>query len=397
MENIHVKNNGTYVMDTLLNLHEISMINCGGIDLIMNNSKHLRYFNVMNTFFTDLQTVFTHIPESLWSIKVEGVDSLNESQIIVNRSDVSQLRDIVLKRSKVQKLLICGLEYLVSLDLSLNELNESSSYICQLSVLKTLDLSHNKFNTLTESNVDACEKINQINLSYNHISYLNANVFSGFNHLINLNLTGNRLFKLQLIFNSVLIMIQVDLNPWDCLWLYQIAEREPEYFVRFKYTVKHDRLAVRGLPCNVKQISTEMAPTSTISYHPSGLIQPYPTRTITEPYYIPSKWKILFATVGTGVLMSHVIFMIYNNYKRHHFIPFYRRLPKERRLFNIRETITTRTDSFFYEQPIRHFEASTLHTNIYEEIPDRITNEPPYDRLQFHRFDMEDEEDVIDV
>ncbi|XP_062540928.1 uncharacterized protein LOC134208967 [Armigeres subalbatus] len=129
-----------------------------------------------------------------------------------------------------------------------------------------------------------------------------------------------------------------------------------------------------------------------LSARPLGLIQPYPTETIVEPLSIPSKRKVLVATVAFGILLSHVIFMIYNRYKRNRFKPFYQRLPKEKNILpNVRETITTRTDSFYYEQPlqIRSESVSQIH-NIYEEIPETVSNEPSYDHLQFHVFDIED-------
>ncbi|KAL1375133.1 hypothetical protein pipiens_020390, partial [Culex pipiens pipiens] len=221
---------------------------------------------------------------------------------------------------------------------------------------------------------------------------------SHFEHLQEIILSGNQLHELlpELFVPSVDFI--VDDNPWDCVWLLQLIQQHPQYFAQLKYHQIHYGLTVRGLPCMVhlaistSTSSTESLPLSTLPTILRHPVQTYPTVTIVEPFNVPSKLKIILATVVTGLFVSHSILLVYNRYKRLHHEPFYRRLPKEDQL--ARFTITTRTNSFLYEAPAPEVQETALLRHIYEELPERRTEEC-YDHLQFHRLEVE--EDVVDV
>ncbi|KAL9695793.1 hypothetical protein quinque_015078 [Culex quinquefasciatus] len=219
-----------------------------------------------------------------------------------------------------------------------------------------------------------------------------------FEHLQEVILSGNQLHELlpELFVPSIDLI--VDDNPWDCVWLLQLIQQHPQYFAQLKYHQIHYGLTVRGLPCMVhlaistSTSSTEPLPLSTLPTILRHPVQTYPTVTIVEPFNVPSKLKIILATVVTGLFVSHSILLLYNRYKRLHHEPFYRRLPKEDQL--ARFTITTRTNSFLYEAPAPEVQETALLRHIYEELPERRTEEC-YDHLQFHRLEVE--EDVVDV
>ncbi|XP_055615755.1 toll-like receptor 7 [Toxorhynchites rutilus septentrionalis] len=358
----------------------------------------LENITVVDTIITSLTSIVDTFPQRLQFIHMDNVSSQKPVQIRLDGKMKSPfITSLVLRKSKIVEFELCDYALLCYLDLSNNELTETKLYLYLLPNLKVLDLSFNLIEEINGGHFTDCPNIMKLIIRNNKIQNIKNDVLENFKHLEYLDLSFNRLHRLQSFLKPMFASIQVDNNPWDCIWLSHLIYDQPELYSRLKYVKVHNSLGVRGLPCHIGMEEISLASVvkppmhSTIAKHPVGLIQPHPTVSVKEPYNVPSKFKIILVTIASGVFVAQILLLLYNRHRRHHFQPFYRRLPKDTASSSIRDTITTRTTSFLYEKPIRE-DQETEPNNIYEEIREE---EQTYDLLQFHRTDLE--EDILEV
>ncbi|KFB40196.1 AGAP004899-PA-like protein [Anopheles sinensis] len=249
--------------------------------------------------------------------------------------------------------------------------------------------------------------LDTIDLSYNRLTYIHLDAFSMAPSVSTLDLSHNDFLNLG---NFApwpnLVYVQVDANPWDCRWLQHTRSTNPVLFDTFKFAQRFDVLSIRGLPCSLTNASAGV--TTEPSFEPKDkenvvtnippkgnphgeIIKHGPKMTLKEPLNV-SRSLVFVITVAMGILISHVIILLYNRYRRLQHVPFYRHLSKDRTIF---DTITEKSTSFMYEAPLHNDQDAAPLAHIYEEIHERETG-VSYDVLNFHRFEMQqiDERDA---
>ncbi|EDS32898.1 Pray For Elves [Culex quinquefasciatus] len=396
IDNVQIESIDTEGLSNLKNLTKLLIVNSGLISFKTTGLERLNNITIVDSAVSDVNELVRMLSASVEYFNAVNISSDKDAIVeLCSSSNSFQLKTLQIERSNLESFSMCNYDLIQTLNLTSNGLTDAAVQLFSLPNVIVIDLSLNHLTQFTNTTLFDCPRLVKLNLKQNRLRFLHLSHFERLQEVI---LSGNQLHQLlpELFVPSFGLI--VDDNPWDCVWLLQLIQQHPQYFAQLKYHQIHYGLTVRGLPCMVhlaistSTSSTEPLPLSTLPTILRHPVQTYPTVTIVEPFNVPSKLKIILATVVTGLFVSHSILLLYNRYKRLHHEPFYRRLPKEDTL--ARFTITTRTNSFLYEAPAPEVQETALLRHIYEELPERRTEEC-YDHLQFHRLEVE--EDVVDV
>ncbi|EAU76681.2 AGAP004899-PA [Anopheles gambiae str. PEST] len=384
------------VFHKLIQLKEMFIENCTGIQFTASDLVNIQLIAVRNSTVYQISSIFDYLPSTLKTINFVNVLTHEIPNVTLRSSDEEQsaVEDVAVVQSLLSCVIVKSLPRLISLNLSRNSLSENSIVLHNLPSLVTLVLSHNGFNQVSVALFASGSSLNVLDLSHNQISYIHPKAFSSSPLLRMVNLSYNLLLSMEnLAPLPRLERIEIDKNPWDCLWLTKCRVINPSLFEIFRYSKRYDVLSVWGLPCRLedtKVISTsppfdrsEETIADSVSAYPQGkifikgrkesIVQPLSTAT--------NSLKILI-TISVGVLVSNVIILLYNRYRKILHVPFYRYLTKTN---SIGDAGTEKSTSFWYEVPVGGDPNAMPLNNIYEEICDSDTRRDLYDALNFHQ------------
>ena len=205
LKNLSLESNGLHSIDGLefnptirsvnVNFNEISIINVdtiSGIEklsvLKIGNNKFVSFNWIDFDLLSRLETlIFSSNPleavdlNRLWSTKISTLE----------------LRNVSLTTSKMDSILNAFKNMLISLDLSLNQLDEVGPWIGYQVYLNSLNLYSNRIGKIRPKSFEFATDVYYLNLSHNLLVYLDSDAFYGLNYLQTLDLSGNRLSEIN--------------------------------------------------------------------------------------------------------------------------------------------------------------------------------------------------------
>lgn len=319
---------------------------------------------------------------SLKFLRIENINIENEDLFFEYFKYASDLKEINIFQTNLTKIELIGVKLnLTKLQLTYNAIEQIAFNQSSFNILKSLNLSNNHISFINDDLFSGMPNLEELDLSSNRIQRISSHSFTNNNQLKLLTLTNNSLQSLTLEESNLksLQKIYVDFNNWNCGDLEILNEHKSNIFKLFEYTQELKYVNVNGLKCKYSKIYSTAKPTDdTIIVKPSsstddslGLIT------------VALGFIIIIIIVFT---LSKLVMFIYNRKKRSEFIPFYRRLT---RCSKRESTATESTKSFMfrrklpatqYETPINsdyHNEGQLMisgeddvliNNNIYEEI-----------------------------
>ncbi|XP_050072676.1 uncharacterized protein LOC126560768 [Anopheles maculipalpis] len=386
------------VFDNFKQLKELTMDNCSVIHFTAGALESIERIVVKNSVVHNISSIFDHLPLMLKIIHFAGVHSQQSSNLVLRSSDAgeSTVHNITVVQCELTSVAVKNMPLLVSLNFSKNSLSERSVELVNLPRLVSLVLNHNAFDAVSETFLKFGSSLEVIDLSYNQISYLHPHALDAALSLRLMNLSHNQLSTMQNTIPAArLARIDIDSNPWDCSWLNRCRLLNPTLFNIFRYNKRYDVLAVWGIPCLLQTTSTDpnfppfqsepnVSSTSepVVSYPQGKLFLQGNKISITSPRFTVPNTLMVIISISVGVLVSNVIILLYNRYRKIMQQPFYRLLSKS---VSARDTATEKSTSFWYEVPVCG-ESNALPLNhIYEEICDTEAQRDIYDALNFNR------------
>ncbi|XP_054083832.1 uncharacterized protein Lrrc15_4 [Zeugodacus cucurbitae] len=223
--------------------------------------------------------LFGQLPETLRQIVVERT-SFDDDAIVVSNPQL--LRNIsingctlksfkLLESAQTTSVRYINLSGNALVDFRVDFLSDDSN--TSIVAVETLDLSENELTQLPLSWLSELRKLRHLLLRGNRLKTLSlAELMSTIPALTSLDLRDNELTSLHdaaavSALSWAQVRIQIDRNPWHCLWLLDFAHTHPEKFRVFQYAKYISQINVNGLQCMPVEVSpsadnvTESEPT----------------------------------------------------------------------------------------------------------------------------------------
>uniref|UniRef100_A0A0K8UZG4 Leucine-rich repeat-containing protein 15 n=1 Tax=Bactrocera latifrons TaxID=174628 RepID=A0A0K8UZG4_BACLA len=213
---------------------------------------HLKYIT------SDL---FGHLPETLRQIVVTRT-AFDDDTVVVSNSQL--LRNISINDCTLKSFTLLESAQTTSvryINLSGNALNAfrvdflSDGSNASIVAVETLDLSENQLTQLPLLWLSELRKLRHLLLRGNRLKMLSLPpLMSAIPALTSLDLRDNELTSLHdaaavAALSWEQVRIQIDRNPWHCLWLLDFAHTHPEKFRVFQYAKYISQINVNGLQC----------------------------------------------------------------------------------------------------------------------------------------------------
>uniref|UniRef100_A0A182MGZ0 Leucine rich immune protein (Coil-less) n=1 Tax=Anopheles culicifacies TaxID=139723 RepID=A0A182MGZ0_9DIPT len=388
---------------SLVQLKELTVENCTGINFTLNSLANIAKIEVKNSAVLNLSSIFDPLPVTLEVIDVVNVSSQHNATLVLTTTDEGQsaAKRITVVRCGLDSVAVKNMPLLVSLNLSTNSLSESTVRLVNLPALVMLVLSHNAIGAVTHTLLRfESSSLDTIDLSHNRIAYLHPNAFDDAHSLRLVNLSYNLLLNMEDFRpHARLDRIEMDNNPWDCSWLLRAHSSNPTLFRTFRYSKRFDVLSALGLPCLFHISSTDPPndqgqPVSTTpGRHPQGKIFPRAeniSNTKQTRFTITNPLKAI-VTIFVGVIISNVILLLYNRYRNILHEPFYRGRSR-----SAKGVVIEKCTSFWYEVPVSNEATAIPMNHIYEVIREPEPKCEVYDALNFQRDRPPKADDIVD-
>lgn len=207
-------------------------------DLFDHLPETLRQIVIARTLFDDDAVVVSN-PQLLRNISINGCTL--KSFTLLESAQTTSVRYINLSGNALD-------EFRVDF---LSDGNSNTSIVA----VETLDLSENELTQLPLLWLSALRKLRHLLLRGNRLKILSlAELMSALPALTSLDLRDNELTSLHEAAAATAlsweqVRIQIDRNPWNCLWLLDFAHTHPEKFRVFQYAKYISQINVNGLKC----------------------------------------------------------------------------------------------------------------------------------------------------
>nr|XP_036225235.1 uncharacterized protein LOC118682161 [Bactrocera oleae] len=205
--------------------------------------------------------LFGHLPETLRQLVVTRT-TFDDDTVVVSNPQL--LRNISINGCTLKSFTLLESAQTTSvryINLSGNALNEfrvdflSDGSNTSIVAVETLDLSENHLTQLPLLWLSELRKLRHLLLRGNQLKILSlTELMSATPTLKSLDLRDNELTSLHdaaavTALSWEQVRIQIDRNPWHCLWLLDFAHTHPEKFRAFQYAKYISQINVNGLQC----------------------------------------------------------------------------------------------------------------------------------------------------
>ncbi|CAD6998103.1 uncharacterized protein LOC101451956 [Ceratitis capitata] len=210
--------------------------------------------------------LFSHLPETLRQLVVVRT-AIDADAVVVSNPQL--LRNISINGCTLKSFTLLESAATTSvryINLSGNALAEfrvdflGYSSNDSIVALETLDLSENELTQLPLSWLSGLSKLRHLLLRGNHLKMLSLPALMlALPLAASLDLRDNKLTALHdaaeaSALSWAQVRIQIDRNPWNCLWLLEFAHTHPEKFRVFQYAKYISQINVNGLQCVAAEV-----------------------------------------------------------------------------------------------------------------------------------------------
>lgn len=211
---------------------------------IFDHSRRIKYMDFSRNNMSESPELLLHAFQELMFLNLDRC-SLNEVPTFATRPNLRSLGNLILSNNHIRKLdnarVFMNLDNLEILNLAENVIEEIAAdvFTCCIKKLRTLVLRNNRIKTLPSGLFSDLKKLGNLDLSHNLIKYVPLNTMHG-TGLNNLNLSYNKLTYLEANFwlelknsGTTLYKFYFNDNPWQCACLNDVLKEMKKYNVKY--------------------------------------------------------------------------------------------------------------------------------------------------------------------